>query len=897
MKKKIYVTSLLISLSLNIFSTAYAKDISVKDESYFLNLNTQIDLLKNKSDIDDKLNLVQIYINNGQDQNAFITLMKLSTKNLISKNNSQVLENKKRLDFINLKTAEIYLRNYNLKLSQKFLNYIRKDSEYYNDSLSMLMKIYIMQKDKEKADKLILENPNNLVISGLFDYSAFKLDSKSAKEKFEKYIALINDKNILKASDKDAMYYLASILVDNHELKKAEEILQNIIKSDYYHSQSHSLLGYIQSIDKKQTAAGVDELRIALKTNPMEIRALTSFGNGVTDKTYAEIEKDNPNLQSSEYFFIENRDITNLINQNKIEEAKNKVNQVYLKYPKNIYSYITKANFFLNTGNYQEAINTYKKAREISPEYGLVNNGLSIAIKFLINSQEKKLKDFNLDLYDYSKLDIESLKKVFINYDNLPEKYKKVIFYSVYPVKQYLPILAASGSTHYIIPLYEKATDYKSGQEFKGQRSFDGRLWDDIRGRGGFNSATGIEDLESVINFDFNTLSHEFAHQIHGYAFNKEQKEKISELYEKAKKDSKFLDYYAGSNDFEYFAQGVEAYNSQQGKLTLKATAKNTIEFLKEKDKELYDFIDKIATNPVNNDNYSQAYLQSASDAYFKNDYTKAINDYEKAVSYSPADINNYLLLANVYYQAGEKEKSTETYKKVLLNDKKSYYAHFGLANNYLIEGNFNLAQDNFEKGFNLDKLSADSYAEAARLFLEKGDKTKSLEYIDKAFKIDTENALAYSIKALLFSEKFEIEEALKNIDKAIILDAGNSLYKVRKAYILAKSGGTIKAYSITDDLEKMYNNSLPVRYDYDDKKKSYNYYNIKDIPTKAEYYYTLAYLKEADKNYIEAVNNYIKSLKLIKDYYKPKRKLLELYNSKLIDNETKKKIKMFLKV
>ena len=877
-KKIAFLLTLAISFSsLNYFDQAFSKDIKVNDNSYFLNIERQIETSQNAKSFGDKLKLAEFYKNLGDDLKAGKLLRTLLKEN---KNNSLIL----------LKLAEISDRSYYIDQSEELLKMISKNSPEYNEAISRLMKIYILKKDKEKADNLLKENPNNLLISAIYDYSVFKLDPKSAKEKFQNYLKT-DPKN------KDARYYLASILVDDHKLKESSELLKTIIADDYFYSASHALLGYIESIDKKESFAGVNELRIALKTNLMEIRALTSFGNGVTDKTYEELEKDSPNLKSSDNFFSQNKEIINLLNKGNKDLAEAKVNQVFAKYPQNIHSYITRANFFMNTGDYRKAIDTYRAAREISPEYGLVNNGLAIAMHLLIKSGEKKLKIFNLDLYDYSKIDMESLKKVFVNYEDLPEKYKKIIFYSIFPLKQYLPVLAASGSTHYIIPLYEKATDYKSGQEFKGQRSFDGRLWDDIRGRGGLNSATGIEDLETSTNFDFNTLSHEFAHQVHGYAFTKEQKAKISELYEKAKKENKFLDYYAGSNDFEYFAQGVEAYNSKQGKLTLKATAKNTIEFLKAKDKDLYNFIDKASNELVTQDNYSQAYLQSANDLYFQNDYINSINNYEKAVRAKPSDMNSYLLLANVYYQAGKKDKSIETYKKVLASDKNSAYAYFGLAYNYLLDGKFNEAQNNFDKGFEKDKLSSESYAEMARLFLENGNYNKSLEYIDNSFKIEPDNALAYSIKSLYYSEKFDIENAIINIDKAIQFDPGNTLYKVRKAYILAKSGATIKAYSIITDIDNMYKNSLPVRYDYDQKKNKYNYYNIKDIPTKAEYYYTLAYLKEIDKNYIEAVDNYIESIELINDYYKPKRKLLELYNSNLIDKTIKDKIKIVLKM
>lgn len=866
MKKISFI--LLLSLSTNIFNPVYSKDLEIKDQYKFYDLKKQIESSQNTQN---NINLIDLYRNNAQDDKAIKIAQDFLKK---EPNNYKVI----------YKLALLNVRNYYFDEAQKLLKKIPSSSTEYNKSIISLMQLYITRKDKESADNLLENNKDNLLMSAIYDYSPFMLNPKSAKEKLEKFLLNEPENNI-------GLYYLSSILVDNNEIKEAKDKLNKIISSNFFDSKAHALLGYLEAISDRKVGAGAEQLKTALKTNPLEYRALVSFGNGTTDTNYENIEKDNENLKSSEYFLSKNREIMTLLNHGKKNEAENILKELLKKYPNNIHSYISEGNYYINIQEYRKAIDSLKKARNISPEYGVANNTLAVAINFLMRSQEKKLKDFNLDIYDYSNLDINSIKKVFINFDEIPKKYQKVIFYSVYPVRQYLPVLAASGATHYIIPLYEKSTDQKFGQNLKNNTSFDGRLWDDIRGRGGFNSATGIESLEETINFDFNTLTHEFAHQIHGYAFTKDQQSKISLLYEKAKKDNLFLDYYAASNDYEYFAQGVEAFNSTQGKLTLKSTAKNTIDFLKSKDKDLYELIEKISKEPVTPDNYASAYSQAASIAYFENDHEKSIYNYEKAVESKPTDINNILLLGNAYFQAGKIDKSIETYKSALKIDDKSAYAYIGLAENLLLIGNLNDAQTNFEKGFEKDSLVADAYASAAKLFLEKNDYKSSQQYIDKALKLDPENHLAYSIKSLLNIEKFYFQQAFKDIDKAIELDEGNSLYKIRKALLLAKTGSIMKAYDEIKDLESMYSNNLPINYRYDEKNSKYYYYNVKDIPTKAEYYYTLGVIKESEKKYDESYTNYLKSLSLIPNYYKSKKKLIELSKIQNIDSTIKESI------
>lgn len=865
----------LLSLSTNLLSShsSYAKELKINNQQIFSNIERQIELLKNNGN---NITLIDLYRNNGQDSMAI--------------NIAQSILKKEPYNYdVAYKLSELYIRNFYLNEAESLLYKIPGTYQNYNNVLVSLMSIYISKKDKEKADNLLNANKNDLLLSAIYDYSPFGMNPTSSRKKIEEYLKS-------NPNNKIALFYMGSILLDNNEVKEARDYLKKAITIDPFYSRAYSVLGYLEAIDSKKVGAGSDDLKTALRTNPLEYRSLLTFGNGTTDTNYDLLEKDNENLKSSEYFLSENRKITNLLNQGKNKEAEATLKQIMYKYPNNIHSFISEGNYYINIGEYRKAIDSLKKARDISPEYGVANNTMAFAINSLIKSQEKKLKNFNIDLYDYSKIDIENLKKVFINFDDIPKKYQKVVFYSVYPVKQYLPVLAASGASHYIIPLYEKSTDQKFGNELKGKTSFDGRLWDDIRGRGGFNSATGIESLEDTINFEFNTLTHEFAHQIHGYAFTKDQQSKISMLYEKAKKESKFLDYYAASNDYEYFAQGVEAYNSTQGKLTLKATAKNTPEFLKSKDMDLYNFIDKVSANPVTNDNYAAAYLQAASISYFNNDSINSIYNYEKAVEVKPSDLNTYLLLGNAYFQSGNILKSIDTYNKVIASDKNSSYGYIGLADNYLFSGDFLNSQTNFEKGLSRELLSADAYASFARMFLEKGDYNSSQEYINKALKVESENALTYSVKALLNADKLYFNQAFEDIDKAIKFDPGNGLYKIRKAYVLAKSGAVIKAYQEIKDIESTYNNNLPVTYEYDEKKGKYYYYNIKDMPSKAEYYYTLGLIKEIEKNYNDASKNYLKALEVIPQYYKPKKKLNEIFKN-IQDINLKKEIEKYIKV
>lgn len=151
--------------------------------------------------------------------------------------------------------------------------------------------------------------------------------------------------------------------------------------------------------------------------------------------------------------------------------------------------------------------------------------------------------------------------------------------------------IVAVGGRHDLLLEDQRTTDAPSRLALRGKRTFDGRVWDDVRGIGGLRAATGIEALDEAALDGFDTLAHEIAHQVHLYAFSRKLRRRIRELYHDAVKQGRFLDYYAAINDAEYFGQGVEAFVSLGKRPTPEATHGHTRFELMRIDPELHDFI------------------------------------------------------------------------------------------------------------------------------------------------------------------------------------------------------------------------------------------------------------------------------------------------------------------
>lgn len=155
-----------------------------------------------------------------------------------------------------------------------------------------------------------------------------------------------------------------------------------------------------------------------------------------------------------------------------------------------------------------------------------------------------------------------------------------------------IPELIRKGGGHDLLAEAERTTDAASRASLRGRRTFDGRVWDDVRGIGGLRAATGIEALDEASTFGFDTLVHEIAHQVHLYGFDRRSVQvRIRRLYQRAVDEGRCLDYYAATNYAEYFGQGVEAFVSLVKRPAVEATHAHTRFELMRVDPELHALI------------------------------------------------------------------------------------------------------------------------------------------------------------------------------------------------------------------------------------------------------------------------------------------------------------------
>ena len=80
-------------------------------------------------------------------------------------------------------------------------------------------------------------------------------------------------------------------------------------------------------------------------------------------------------------------------------------------------------------------------------------------------------------------------------------------------------------------------------------------------------------------------------------ALSREDAREVRKLYERAKRTGSALDYYAAANEYEYFAQGYEAFISNRKRPGAGVTARHTNRELFARDPELHRFFVRLTAS------------------------------------------------------------------------------------------------------------------------------------------------------------------------------------------------------------------------------------------------------------------------------------------------------------
>lgn len=188
--------------------------------------------------------------------------------------------------------------------------------------------------------------------------------------------------------------------------------------------------------------------------------------------------------------------------------------------------------------------------------------------------------------------------EIVLGYHRLLPEERRIVDAAVRPFAARLPRLVKAGVTHEILGFEDWICDAPSRRNLAQGRSADGRWYGGLRGVGGRNAATGLEAILAAQEHRFDTFAHEFAHQVHRFGLTEAETAEIRRLHAAARTSGRCLDFYAASNEWEYFAQGYEAFVSPVKSPWQHYLQRHTRAELLARDPALYEAIRKLTRTP-----------------------------------------------------------------------------------------------------------------------------------------------------------------------------------------------------------------------------------------------------------------------------------------------------------
>ncbi|MEW6729995.1 MAG: tetratricopeptide repeat protein [Acidobacteriota bacterium] len=387
----------------------------------------------------------------------------------------------------------------------------------------------------------------------------------------------------------EAYIGLARVYLGENRNTLAAQAAQRALDLDKYNVDAMATLCYVRVAEKRP-----DAVRKLAKS----VLELNHFDSGVRRllSQYLNSKKAYQIRLSPEALSATTR-ADNLKDMGKYQDAITEYRYALASEPRAIRALLGLGACEMALNNYSAVTQMAERALQIDPDNALAHLQLSLAHNGM--HEQARIQAGATDWRNKYFADLQEVPKeladIFINYNRLSRAEQHVIEQAVAPLANYIKELKRKGAKHHLLAIDKKSSEVFGYESLENRMTFDGRYYASVRGFAGLVTVSGVEYLDAAMRGGFNTIAHEFAHQVHTLALPSDISERIKRLYQRALKDGRVLDYYAASNEWEYFAQGYEAYVSNFKRPNAGLTARHTREELQQQDPDLFSLFEELA--------------------------------------------------------------------------------------------------------------------------------------------------------------------------------------------------------------------------------------------------------------------------------------------------------------
>jgi Tfp pilus assembly protein PilF len=390
-----------------------------------------------------------------------------------------------------------------------------------------------------------------------------------------------------------------------------------------------------------RTDEGIGAARWAVALDPYHEQGHYYLGNGYTRKSYTELYPAYPAAFADSAGRVALAGADSLLAAGDRAGARAAYEAVRAAHPGWADARARLASLDFEEDRFDDARDRCFAALQLCPEYGRAHAALAKALESQRFAVDVHRPGYERRFAAAPMPDVPGIESFVLNWKSLSPRHQKRVALSVAPWKQFLPVLVEGGATYYIKPLYQLLSETPGLETLHDQRiDYDSRLWDDVRGAGGYHTVTGVEDVERTIFDRYNTVLHELTHQVHA-VLTADQSREIQEHYRRAKERdaasrNAFLSRYAGGSVWEYFAEGANALESP------KRDAYDPREVVRERldamDPDLRELVKRLMALTDVSASYPVAYVNAGDDRVERGQVGAAVPFYEKALQRAPTE-------------------------------------------------------------------------------------------------------------------------------------------------------------------------------------------------------------------------------------------------------------------
>jgi tetratricopeptide (TPR) repeat protein len=379
----------------------------------------------------------------------------------------------------------------------------------------------------------------------------------------------------------------------------------------------------------------IDAAELAVEINPFNERAQYTLGNGYSRLNYDELEAAYPEAFPGPPEASLLAEIDSTLAAGARDEARDRLHELTRTHSRLTDIHVRLGSLAFEDTDFDTALSHFQAGLRACPGNGRARNGIAKALEAKRMQIDVHRTDYEESFAQAQWPDVPGIEEFVLNWHYLSDRHKKQVAISIAPWRQFIPVLNESGSAYYIKPLYQRLSECPGLETLENQRiSYDSRLWDDVRGCGGYSTVTGIEDVERTVLNRYNTVLHELTHQVHSVLTTDENRT-VQDLYRKAKQrestgEEVFISRYQASSVWEYLAEGANSLMTpRRDDYDTKQIVRERLE---ERDPELAALVGELLAVDDMESYYAVGYANSGYDKLDKDQVDLAIEQFRKAL-------------------------------------------------------------------------------------------------------------------------------------------------------------------------------------------------------------------------------------------------------------------------